>query len=97
MLWSIDSCQNWLPADQCHDKTLSRAQVYRKIKVHTKFLLLALVKSIYYVLLSRLLPYSILQSIGLDGERTLKWIMVIFNMWCIDFVDSLINQQKKRL
>ena len=94
MLWSIDSCQNRVSADQCHHKTVSRAQVNRKIKVHTKFLLLALAKSIYYVLLSRLLPYSILQSIGLDGERTLKWIMVIFNMCCIDFVDSLINQQK---
>ena len=94
MLCSIDSGQNRVSAYQCHHKTVSRVQVNRKIKVHTKFLLLALAKSIYYVLLSRLLPYSILQSIGLDGARTLKWIMVIFNMWCIDFVDSLINQQK---
>ena len=93
MLWSIDSCENRLHADQCH-KTVSRVQVYRKIKHHTKFFLLALAKSIYYVLLSRLLPYSILQSIDLDGERTLKWIMVIFNMWRADFLDSLINQQK---
>ena len=80
MLWSIDRCKNRLPADQCHQKTVSRAQVNRKIKNHAKFFLLALAKSIYYVLLSRLLPYSILQSIDLDGERTLKWIMVIFNM-----------------
>ena len=94
MLWSIDSGQNRVSAYQCHHKTVSRVQVYRKIKVHTKFLLLTLAKSIYYVLLSRLLPYSILQSIDLDGERTLKWIMVIFNMWCTDFLDSLINQQK---
>lgn len=94
MLWSIDSGQNRVSAYQCHHKTVSRVQVYRKIKVHTKFLLLTLAKSTILRLTFRLLPYSILQSIGLDGERTLKWIMVIFNMWCMDFVDSVMNQQK---
>ena len=45
MLWSIDSGQNRVSAYQCHRKTVSRVQVYRKIKVHTKFLLLTLAKS----------------------------------------------------